>query len=384
MNKLHKHSQALGLVGPQYVVSQEGLIGDMSNWVRDLFKYKPEDHTKLVGKALTSGQAGIDSSKKLRKLLEKCFANDRWLSHQEFYEGPVQSNFATDVLHFGASELHNPIRAVLANAEEVIGNMRIVANAAAGHATYLYSRYDALLEDCRYQLDMVRDEYARRRAATQDTTTKKSASTDFFSTLLGDILPGFMIDPKVERLVKELEHGQQNARLGPENFWNSAAPRYNLFKHSVETGRFGDRQIKVMPGDKIGNTLPALTPQEIKELARLVLEWIDRGLLHSPSGVLQNMVSAKVGYDKMLWTINTDGWDPDDDWDTDPSDEQLLWYVIEYGREGRKLEDLLSQSKFNKAWVNNSALFGTMELAAVGIIHWIGASIKGRIPSQPV
>lgn len=376
MSKLHQHSLALGLVEPEITVSQEGMIGDLTNWVRDLFKYTPDDHNKLMGKALTSGQTGIDSSRKLRKLLTKCFADDRWLSHQEFNEGLVVSTYAADVLHFGPQELTNPIRAVLINSEETIAHMTNVASAASVQAEYLYSRYTALVEECEHLVGSVRDEYDQRR---KDKAAGQKSST--WSTIFGDIVPAMMIKPKVQRLVREFEEGPQNARLSPEHFWNSAMPKYNLFKHSVETGRYGDRQIKVMP-NPAPNTLPALKPHEIKELARLVLDWLDRGYLHSPAGVLQTLVTKKVGYQKMLWSIDTSGWDPDDDWDTDPSDEQLFWYVIELSSEGRKLEDLLSQSKFNKAWLNNSAVFGTLELAAVGIIHWIGASIKGRIASQ--
>ena len=377
MNKLHKHAQVMGLVDAPVVVSQEGLIGDLTNWVRDLFKYKPTDHNKLIGKALTAGQAEVDSYRKLRKLLQKCFADDRWLSHQEFNVGEVNSTFAASALRFGGQPLGNPLASILTNTDRLVTQMSSVAVAAATHSSFLYGKYTDLLHESRSTLSVVRAAYEERQRKQAAGENPKS----FTNTLLGDIIPSMMLRPKVERAIREIQ--VSGSRLSPQYYWSTVSPRFELFQSCVETGGFGARTLRSLKDPKHSTALPALNARQAKELALLILSWMDKGLLGSPEYVLKTLTAQRLPRGGVE-NIDTYVLDLENEHGTDPSDEELFWFVLDRFAEGRELEGMLDADHFASDWVNNSAVFTSLETAAVGIIHWIGASIKGRLATPSV
>lgn len=391
--KLHLHAARMGLVEPSFAdleVSQEGLVGDMVGWVRDLFKYRPADHNKLVDKALGHARQEIESHRKLRKLLTKCFLDERWLQSQEFIEGEISSTFIAPSLCFGEGVLKDPYRSLFVNPDQVTNQIMQVADAAAKNVDFVHRRYNDLLKECSGGISMVRmaiDERVRKAKAEAEVaessgghaTTRRSTTT-VGDIVMTDVLPALMIKNKVERAVLELTRSSTAQHLSPAHFWDAWRPNLQLYRGRRETGGYKSRTVRTSQVTDFA-PLPALTREQIRTLAQQITRWLDNGFLNHPLHMITGAVTNRSAFGWRWNDMSTDAWEPGDN-DSSTSDEEIFWYIVGSTPHGRALRESIENAKDLNHWINGSELFYTLQFPAVAAIHWMANSIKGRLPSM--
>jgi hypothetical protein len=356
-------------------VSQEGLVGDVITWISSLFSYTPPDHKKLVGKAFNKEQSEIKNVSKLRKALKSCFSDRRWLSHQEFVESDIDATLFASKLVYGAGDFTNPFESVQLGADRTVNSLLEIFQASRREAEQIKACYERALADLRPITRLGVEVQQENINNYKDGSERSKAS--FLQTVVGDIIPSVVVNRRVTRLVDELQWIKEK-HTSASAFWDRK-PNYELFEAKSETGGFGSRKVSSL-ATKLPTTLPALNSEQILTLSNLLISWIDSGYLYAPKGVLGAALEGDAKYGWSWGLANQTAWDPEND--DDPDEEEMFWYFVEYStRQEYVLKDLLDRKKFMDRWINDSALFTTLTHPAVGIVHWMGASIKGRLAS---
>jgi len=360
--KLQLHFNA-ALESCDLSVSQEGLIGDIFGAIRGIFKYRPADHEKLTDKAVNVENNRVLSQSRVRKLMMKCFLNDRWLDSHELVSGEISSYGIANRLAFGDKfNSVNPIDQVVVDARELQAQ-----NDSVGAAMDKNQRW--LLEQHNRMLRLVGPGLPHPQALLQ---LAQNNITDY-----SRLVPR-SVHETLAQVIEDTERNSTYALLSGENFYAS---------ESKVMPRFGGmvcRKGNIRPSNvKLPSQLPALNRQQIKAAAAIVLRWIESDSLNplnrwaeegtgvdDGTEVLEKIFSSVLraeayGHvDMTRWTTN-----------------EIFWACMHNTREGKRWSSLVGHENFLKSWTPTDGRHENLQVAMIGLVEWMGRSIHGRLAS---
>lgn len=324
-------------------VSNEGLISDILDNVKELFKYRPANHAELTKKAFLVADDKIKSVGKLKKLLKKCFLNDRWLDRHELVSGMVSSKGIANRLCFGDKF-----------------NTRNALDQVEQDASDLYKQMQTILTAVRAQHDFVKKEHDRLLRLVGPSLPSQEEVEEEEEAGDGDFAG--LIDRRgydaINQFISDFERDGQYARLSAEHYFASDPKRHPRFG-----GNWSKNGKLTSDSPKLPDEIPALTRAQIKIAANIVSKWLD-DRLH---------IRFKEDYH---CGIDTDG-SPFID-----TDNSIFWCCLEDTRAGQKWASLVGQEALEQQWRPEDGLDDNLQIAMIGLVEWIGKSIKGRLDSE--
>ena len=325
-------------------VSTEGLVSDLIEGFKGLFRYRPAKHGDLAKKALHSNDDKIKNVKKLKKLLQKCFLDDRWLDSHELVTGTISATGIADRLCFGGRfNERTPLDQVVLDALLLSKEIQSLEQAIKIHHDYVNAEHQKLL---RLVWSALPDE---------DELLDEAEKGEDYASLFGYHGYGTIV-----QFTNDFERSGQNARLGGEHYYRSK---------TQPTPRFGGKLSKqgklIDANPKLSNELPALTRQQIKTAAEIIVKWIE----------------ADQHYATVTEWFDNRGVDADPDVYNLDGVNEIFWLCVNDTAIGKRWASFVSTDALMKEWRPEDELDSNLQIAIVGLIEWMSRSIKGRLAS---
>lgn len=325
-------------------VSTEGLVSDLIEGFKGLFRYRPAKHGDLAKKALHSNDDKIKSVKKLKKLLQKCFLDDRWLDSHELVTGTVSATGIADRLCFGGRfNERTPFDQVVLDALLLSKEIKSLELAIKAHHDYVTAEHQRLL---RLVWSALPD---------KDEIADEAENGEDYASLFG--YHGY---DTIVQFTNHFERSGQNAQLGGEHYYHSK---------TQPTPRFGGKLSKqgklIDANPKLPNELPALTRQQIKTAAEIIVKWLESD--QHVAAVTDWLVDRGVNADPDLYQAD--------------STNEIFWQCVGDTSIGKRWASLVSTDALMKEWRPEDELDSNLQIAIVGLIEWMSRSIKGRLAS---